>query len=257
MELWRCCAAAAWAWLATAVELHDRQSATLEFFGLQRTRHDLQSSGPDINVKQCRASYELWRWATSSDSPDQLLAARQVISLYRDAPPWPQASDIQLAAEPVFVALRSDATAEAFRMQRETRALALTVARETADATIGLAKGAVERCIAALAGIGGVIIAHTTHALTDSQASKLRLLIGVFLIIMTGWSTLIEGPPVSVAIDSLSKDINTLGELLSAGQRQQALDLQTFKRARRQSRVVRVAVPVAYAASAIAAFTLR
>ena len=99
-ELWRCCAATAWAWLATAVELYDSRSATLEFFGLQRTRHDLQSSGPNISVQRCRASYELWRWATSNDSPDQLLAVRQVISLYRDAPPWPQASDIQLAAEP-------------------------------------------------------------------------------------------------------------------------------------------------------------
>ena len=256
VELWRCCAAAAWAWLATAVELHNRQSATLEFFGLQRTRHNLPSSGPNINVQQCQASYELWRWATRNDSPDQLLASRQVISLYRDEPPWPQASDIQLAAEPVFVALRSDATAEAFRMQREARALALTVARETADATIGLAKGAVERCLAALAAVGGVIIAHTSNALTDSQAFKLRLLIGIFLIILAGWSALIEGPAASIAIDSLPKDIGTLGDLLSAGQRQQALDLQTLKKAQRQNRIVRVAVPIAYAAAAAAAFSL-
>jgi len=256
IELWRCCAAAAWAWLATAVEVHNRGSATLEFFGLQRTRHDLQSSGPNIGIRQCRASYELWRWATSGDSLDRLLAVRQVVSLYRDAPPWAQASDIQLAAEPVFIALRSDATAEAFRTQREARALALTVARETADATIGLAKGAVERCLAALAGIGAVIIAHTSRALTDSQAFKLRLLIGIFLIIMAGWSALIEGPSVSVSINSLPTDIGTLGELLSPGQRQQALDLQTLKKARRQSRIVRVAVPMAYAVAAAAAFSV-
>jgi hypothetical protein len=256
VELWRCCAATAWAWLATAVEPHNRQSATLEFFGLQRTRHDLQSNGPIISIPQCRASYEMWQWTTGSDSPDQLLASRQVISLYRDVPPWPYASDIQSAAEPVFVALRSDATAEAFRMQREARSLALTVARETADAAIGLAKGAVERCLAALVAIGGVIVAQTSRALTDSQAFKLHLLIGIFLIALAVWSALVEGPTVSVAIDSFPKDIGTLGELLSAGQRQKILDLQTFKKAQMQSRIVRVMVPIAYTIAAAAAFTL-
>jgi hypothetical protein len=245
-ELWRCCAAAAWAWLATAVELNNEQSATLEFFGLQRTRHELFWNGPSIDIQQCRASYDLWRWVTSGDGPDQLLAARQVISLYRDAPPWNNASDIQRAAEPIFVALRSDATAEAFRMQREARALALTVARETAEATIGLAKGAVERCLAALAGIGGVIVAQTSHALTDSQASSLRVLIAVFLYVMAAWSAMIEGPATTIGLNNLPKDIGTLAELLSKSQQQEALDLATLKRAQLQSRIVKIAVPAAY-----------
>ena len=255
-QLWRRCAAVSWAWLATTVEVDNGQSATLEFFGLQRTRHDLLWNGPDIDVQQCRASYDLWRWVTSGDGPDQLLAARQVISLYRDVPPWRNASDIQRAAEPVFVALRSDATAEAFRMQREARALALTVARETADAAVGLAKGAVERCLAGLAGIGGVIVAQTSSAVTDSQAAKLRLLIAVFLFIMTGWSVLIEGPATTIGIDSLPADMGKLGELLSERQQQEVLDLTTLRRARRQSTIVRVAVPLAYLVAAVVALTV-
>jgi hypothetical protein len=105
-----------------------------------------------------------------------------------------------------------------------------------------------------LAGIGGVIIARTTRALTDSQAFKLRVLIGIFLI-MAFWSALIEGPAISVAIDSLPSDIGALGELLSPRQRQQALDRQTLKKARRQSQIVRIVAPMAYIA-ATAAFTL-
>lgn len=255
-QLWQACAATAWAWLATTVELSDSQFATLEFFGLQRTRHKLAWNGPGISMEQCRASYDLWCWATSGDGPDQFLAARQVISLYREAEPWSNARDVQRAAEPIFVALRSDATAEAFRMQREARALALNVARDTAEATIGQAKGAVERCLAALAGIGGVIIAQTTSALTVSQATKLRMLIAFFLFIMVAWSVFIEGPTSTIALDSLSADMGKLGELLSEGQRQEALDLVTVQKTRRQSRLIRIAVPGAYLAAAIVALNV-
>lgn len=256
-RLWSYCAATVWAWLASSVESEDPHSLTLEFFGLQRIRHVLQLDVPKISVDQCRASYRLWQWAAGSDTPDKLLAARQVISLYRDVPPWPQASDVQSVAESIFVALRSDATAEAFRLQRETRALSLEVARATASAAIDLGKDAIQRCMAALAAIGGIIVAQTTHVITDSQASKLRLLIGAFLIIMVGWSVFIDGPPATIAINSLPKDIGTLGELLSLGQREQVLNLDILKRARRHSIIVRVAVPVAYAIAAAAAFVLR
>jgi hypothetical protein len=177
------------------------------------------------------------------------------VSLYRHEP-WAYGEDVRRSSDPLFLALRSTATAEALRAQREARALALSVARQTANATTGLAKNTVERALAVFAGVGGIIIARTTKTLTLSQAADLRHLLGTFLLILVAWSFLLEGRPVTSAIDALSSDLATFSDLLTEPEQLAILNSKTVTRARHQAWTARIVVPLAYLAAAIVALCL-
>ena len=59
--------------------------------------------------------------------------------------------------------------------------MALSVAWQTAEATTGLGKSAVERALAVFAAVGTIIVAQTSSTLTPAQARDLRHLLGVDL----------------------------------------------------------------------------
>ena len=247
--------AAAWALLASSVTISGDQ-AELEFFGLQRQSWTLDRNGPSLTREAHSAAFDLWESVVSAGSPDRVLAVRQVVSIYREAP-WGHAADVGRSAEALFVALRTDAIGEAFRSQREARALALSVARQTAEATTALAKSAVERALAVFAAIGAIIVARTTKTLTADQAASLRQLLGTFLVVLVPWSFLLEGRPVTMAIGSLKRDLTTFSDLVPASEQAAILQTETVRRARSQAWIARVVVPLAYAAAAIIAFRLR
>jgi hypothetical protein len=196
--------------------------------------------------------FDLWHSVATSAGPDRLLAIRQVVSIYREAP-WSHAADVARSADSLFVALRADAVAEAFRSQRDARALALTVARQTAEATTGLAKNAVERSLAVFAAVGGIIVARTAKTLTDNQAADLRRLLCVYLLLLVPWSYLLEGRAVTMAIGALKRDLATFSELVPASEQAAILATDTVQRARSHAWVARIVVPLAYAAAALVA----
>ena len=257
-RLWALCAASSWARIATTVTPDDTaRSARLEFFGLQRVTHPMPAGGPtNLTDAQLRAAFELWRWAEAAGGPDRLLAARQVISLYRTPAPWGLADDIRQAAEPIFLALRGDAIGEGFKVQREGRERALDVARQTAESTTSLAKGAAERCLAALVALGGIIVAKTNKTLTASQAGHLRVLLAAFLFALAAWSVVIEGPAVELASRGFKDDIAKLSPLLPDDEQKAILGLSSLRRAGRQVRRVRLAVPVVYVVAAVIALVV-
>lgn len=246
-----CC----WAFLATTVTIEGHM-AHAEFFGLQRQEWPLEAIGPDLTPKEHEATYRLWEMSLDGATPDRLLATRQIVSLYQHEP-WADADDVIDASEPLFLALRSTATAEALRAQREARALALSVARQTADATTGLAKNAVERALAVFAAVGGIIVARTTNTLTMSQATGLRHLLGVYLLILVAWSFFLEGRPVTSAISALKADLGAFSDLLTESEQKSILESKTVKYAQQQAWIARIVVPLAYLAAAIVALTLR
>jgi len=255
--LWRLSAAACWVWLATDARPTTANSGIeVEYFGLQRVIHEIEAAGPGVSETHARATLDLWRWATQVTATDQLLAARQVLSLYRDSPPWDSASDVKRASESVFLALRGDAVAEAFKARREARTLALTVGRQTGEATVALARGAVERCLASLLAVGGVIVARSTNALTQIQADNLHLLLGVVLFLLALWSIFVEGPPVTAAIRGLRSDLDTFSDLLTDADRDAVVSLTSLGTAGGQAKRARWLVPTAYSAAAIAALLI-
>ena len=255
--LWRLSAAACWVWLATdARPTADNGGIDVEYFGLQRVSHEIGAAGPGVSETHARAALDLWRWATQVTATDQLLAARQVLSLYRDSPPWDRADDVKRASESVFLALRGDAVAEAFKARREARTLALTVGRQTGEATVALARGAVERCLASLLAIGGVIIARSTNALSQAQADKLHMLLGVALFLLAFWSIFVEGPPVTAAIRGLRRDLDTFSDLLTIADCDAVVSLTSLRMAGSQAKRARWLVPTAYSAAGIAALLI-
>ncbi len=247
--------AACWALMSTRTEVGGSE-ASLEYFGLQRQVWKLDKRGPQLDADEHAAVFSLWQRCNETLNPDRVLATRQVVSLFRETP-WRHASDVDRASEPLFLALRSEATAEALRMHRDSRALALSVARQTAESTAALAKTAVERCLGVLLAIGGIIVAKSSDTLTDAQAADLRHLLGWFLIALAAWSALIEGRVVTLGTASFKNDLATFNELLSEADQQQILKMDGLKRARRQAVLTRVAVPLVYLGAAVAAFLVR
>lgn len=254
LTLWRLAAAAAWARMASGVTASkDGADPVLEFFGFRRTAHPIPANGDGLSGQACRDAYDLWAWATSDVSPDRLLAVRQVVSLYHDQSPWDRARDVRDSAQPVFLALRGDAVAEAFAQQRAARTFALDVARQSATAAAALARGAVERCLASLAAVGGVVVAESGVGLGDGLAESLRALVAVFLAVLAVWSVVVEGPPVTAPTVKLKDDLNSVAPLLSPDERTSISELASVKVAKRHAWTARGAVPFAYLAAAGAA----
>jgi hypothetical protein len=242
-------AACCWAELASKVYVEEDR-AILEFFGLRREEWSMPASGADLEDQEITALFTLWRASTSSENPDRLLAVRQVVSLQTEAP-WHKAADIDSASQPLYTAMRSEASGEALRTQREARALALSVARDTADSTLALAKSTVERTIAIFLSIGAVIVAETTKALTSSQASDLRTLLACILFALAPWSFLIEGRAITTPTAAFPDDLKTFSSLLSVSDRTEILATEGFVRARQQAWIARIAVPTAYIVAGI------
>jgi hypothetical protein len=219
-------AQAAWAGVASKVSVNAATKALdLEYFGYQRTMHSLEDRRC-FTPAQAYAAIALHDWVAAGDPTDPTLAIRQVVSLYPDNEVFFKGGDVKAAAEPIFTALRSDAVADAAKSQREVRGTAMTVGRQSADASIAMAKGT----LASLIAIGGVIVARSTKALTDGQAHDLRSLIALFLVFLAVWSFFIEGPPVTRVV-------------------------AVFK-AERRGWIVRFATPVVYLAAALLALLL-
>jgi hypothetical protein len=244
-------AACCWAGLASSVHIAGEQSI-VEFFGLRREEWTLSKSGVVLDEKQSAAIFDLWRACADTDNPDRILAVRQVISLQSEAP-WAKAADIDSASQPLYTAMRSEASAEALRTQREARSLALGVSRDTANATLALAKSTVERTIAVFLSIAAIIVAKTTKALTAAQAADLRYLLAIVLFVLVPWSFFIEGRTVTTPTSAFPADLETFSSLLSESDRNEILQTPGFTRATTQAWIARIVVPVAYLAAGILA----
>ncbi|WP_159878977.1 hypothetical protein [Plantibacter sp. T3] len=255
--MWLRCATMAWVGLSTSVKFErSAASVLLEVFGLQRVAHRVGSDGISISEAQARRAYELFVWASGSDAVDQRLAVQQVASLYRDVPPWGKSGDVFDAAVAVFATLRRDAVSEVLLARRAARTFAVDVAHRATEQTAATARSTVERCVATLLAIGGVIIARTTKAITEGQAHDLRTLLALFLLGLIVWNITIEGPPVSSPLKSLRQDLDTVADLLTESERDDILRLSAVRAASRRATVIRIAVPAVYLAAAIAAWTV-
>lgn len=255
---WRRCATMSWVALSTKVEILRADGAlVVEIFGLQRVTHRLERAVVEVDEYQARRAYEMWEWASAPDAVDQRLAVQQVASLYRDQPPWERSADVYEAAAAVFATLRRDAVSEVLLSRRSARTLALDIANRTTEQVVAAARVAIERSVASLLAIGGVIIAQTTKVLTDGQAQDLRILLFFFLIGLILWNAAVEGPPLSAPLDNLRKDLRTVADLLTDSERDEILRLESIVSARRTVFRIRLVVPAVYAVAALAALLVR
>jgi hypothetical protein len=127
------------------------------------------------------------------------------------------------------------------------------VSRDTANATLALAKSTVERTIAVFLSIAAIIVAKTTKALTAAQAADLRYLLAIVLFVLVPWSFFIEGRTVTTPTSAFPADLETFSSLLSESDRNEILQTPGFTRATTQAWIARIVVPVAYLAAGILA----
>lgn len=252
-RLLRIASGIAWTELATKSFLA-ADGLSLEFFGLQRATHSLPPDGPPLDDGAYRQSIDLRSWVLAPEGSDRLLAVRQISSLRTAQPPWTHPDDIRSAAEPVFLALRSDAVAEVLRGQREVKAAAAAAAQRTAELTTSMAKGAVERALASLLAIGGVIVARSTGSLSNGQADDLRTLVALALVGLALWNLLFERPPIFNVARDFKDDLSLFNELLPPADRQNVLAMSALRSAAKHAKIVSIATPAAYLALALVAF---
>ena len=249
-------AASAWAWLADDVALNADGSATLDFFGWRHSNVTVPSQGIASPDGQ-RAAIDLYRWVTAEESPDRFLAVKQVLSVYSDDRYLEGGDDVRRGAEPLYRSLRSSIVAEVVASQRETRRMAAEAAREASMAVLAAAKSVSERTIAALIALGGLSIASATSTtLPSSLINQLAFAVGVFMVALTLWAILIEGPTIALPVSALESDLGELDELIGPDIRQQILSLTVVTLAKRRATIIRVASPIVYLAIAALALAL-
>jgi len=195
-------------------------------------------------------AYRLYRWATADQSPDRVLAVRQVVSLHPgpDLPDRP--ADVRQAAEPLYRALRSSEVAAVLDTQRQARAIAIETARQSAEAAQAAAKSATERTIASLGAVAGVVVVNATAVLKSADARGLAIAIAAFLCFLAAWAVFVEGPAISRPLRDLRSDFGTIARLLDATEREAILGMSTIKSVEWRACAARVSAPFVYLAAA-------
>ncbi len=241
--------ALSWSWLSNSVHI-DGGTAYLEFFGYRRVAFSPGDDG--VNPRGvAEEAYRLYRWATADQSPDRVLAVRQVVSLQPGLELPDRPADVRQAAEPLYRALRSNEVAAVLDTQRQARAIAIDTARQSAEAAQVAAKSATERTIASLGVVAGVVVANATAVLKATDAQELAIAIAVVLCFLAAWTVFIEGPAISRPLRDLRNDFETIARLLDAAERKAILGMSTIKSAARRARVARVSAPIVYLAAAV------
>jgi hypothetical protein len=243
--------AAAWAWLSNAVAIDDASTgARLEFFGYRRKSFEVDSQGyvPDEG-----RAYDAYRWATVEESPDRVLAIRQVVSL-QDGNHLPtRPADVVTAAEPLYRALRSGEVAAVLETQRQARSIAIDTSRQAAEVAQAAAKSAAERTIASLAAVAGIAIAHATTVLSAADARGIATGIALLFVFLALWAILVEGPPMRGIITSLSDDLPKIGSLLTERQLREVLEMTSVEQAKKSVLRIQLVTPLVYLVGAVLA----
>lgn len=221
----------------------------LEFVGFKRLALDLPD--PDQNDADAVAqTHRLRTWSFRDESPDRLLAVRQVVSLYTGHDALAHADDILASAEIIYLGLRSDAVAEVVKSAREAQSQVLDAVRQGLRSAQDLAKSATERFFAALVGIGAVLIANASKSLSDHVSRDLMLLVAGFLVALALFSILVEGPLLAIPLRNLERDLKDGSSLLTADQLQRATSIPSVGSTRRRLTAIRVVIPTFYALTA-------
>jgi hypothetical protein len=193
-------------------------------------------------------------WVESDARVDRLIAARQVISLRTDAPPWQRPEDIEVAAEPIFRALRSEAIAEALKSHRDARTAALNAAQSSVQAAGTIAKSTAERAVAAVIAIGAIATGNTTNKLSTEQAGKLQLLVAGTLAGLALWNVIVERPALFRPVKDFKTDLKASSDLLSKRDRKRIKKMNALKNANDYALRVAIMVPSLYLLLAAGAF---
>jgi len=181
----------------------DHTKTSIEFFGYKRVNFTIPASwDPHVIVGALR----LREWAFSEKSADRLLALRQIISLYTEAP-FSYVDEILESADPIYFALRSDATAEALRDTRDAETHAQQAVRLSAQGAVDLAKLAGERALTGLIAVGAAVIANVTEVLDAEVTTAILGFIAGYFALILALFLLVDRRAIALPIEQLNSEI--------------------------------------------------
>ena len=238
-------AAAASAWCDLASDVTFSGTWALTFVGFKKLTVQLPPSHR-LGPAGAESTLRLYNWVFTNPSPDKLLAIRRVASLYDGAELFDSSDDIRASAEVVFIGLRNDVVAEVLKASRDAQAQVLEVVRRTTQASQDAVKAITDRAMAALVGIGGVVIANSSKVIDAHVTRSLLLLVAAFLAMLALWSVFLEGPQLASPLNSVIEDIEAGTALVTTTDIDRLRNLASFRKARRQAVQVRIIVPSFY-----------
>jgi hypothetical protein len=217
--------------------------------GLQRVALDIAPEG--IDERAAVEAVKLHNWAVADQSPDRVLAVRQVLSLAEPQHALDDLSVVRMAAEPLYLGLRRDTIDAVYQNQRQARQLAMDAAQRTVEVAQSTTKSAAERVLAALAGIGGLALAQASSTVPTDLARRLGELVAGYLGAVALWTLCIEGSLLMAPLSVLAEDLQTVGDLLTDVQRGEITGLASVRSARSRARIVRYLTPALYVLAAL------
>jgi hypothetical protein len=242
--------------LATWIQIADKfETPHVEYLGFKRTVFDLPSIG-EFSQEAAAATLRLRTWAFAEESPDRIMALRQVISLYTDPGPFDSADEVRYSAEPLYVGLRSDAVAEVVRSFREAQTYALDVVHETLQATQSALKSTVERLIAGGIAVAGTIIANISAKVPAETTNWLLAGVGAFFLMLLAVFFVVESPALGLPLENLDDDLGKSAGLLPAARRTELVSSKSVVATRTRVTVVRLTVAFVYGLAAVLIGTL-
>lgn len=243
-------ALAVWAVTASEVVVEDHQ-VSLDFLGFKRVRIALPPP-ENLGSVAVAGALKLRRWVFHDASPDRFLAVRQVVSLYQGAEALTCPGDVLASAEIIYIGLRSNAVAEVVTSTREAQSQTLDTVRQTLQAVQDLSKGATERLLAALVAIGGVVVANASQSLSDHVGRELMLLVAAFLVGLGLFAIIVDGPLLSLPLETIDSDLRAGVPLLTEEQLQKVTAIPSAVATKRKVKLLRWIVPAVYMALAFA-----
>jgi hypothetical protein len=247
--------ACAWAWMSNSTTvLEDGVTSNLEYFGYRRRQFRLPKTGYVGAAGQ--HAYALYEWATSDVSADRILSVRQVISLYDGTELPDSPMDVVRAAEPLYLALRTDRVTAALDTQRQARAGAAEAAQQSASAAQAAAKSTAERTIASLAAVVGIAVAHASDILARGSARALAIGVAALFAFLMAWTIVAEGLSMRAPINSFKKDLKVMTPLLGDGDREAIKNMDVLKTAKHAVTRMRILPPAVYGIGAIVSLSV-
>ena len=229
-----------WSEIGTPIE-----SNRLEFMGFKRTQFEFPSTslfGEDLTAK----TMELRQWLFAEDSPDRLLATKQVCSLYESPGPFDQPADVLKSAELIYVGLRSVAVAEVVRSSRDAQSQAQAAVDQSLRSSQEVLRSASDRLVGGLAAVGAVVVGNITAVIPFAVTTGLMLLVAGFFLILCVFAIAIDGPMLSSSTKYLRDSVDIAATLLTSEQRDSIVGAPSVVAAQRRVRSVRIAVPLLY-----------
>jgi hypothetical protein len=220
----------------------------VEFFGYKRVNFDLPVVWAAGTV---HGALRLREWTFSEKSADRLLALRQIISLYTE-PPFDYVDEILESADPIYFALRSDATAEALRDTRDAESHAQQAVRLSAQGAVDLAKLAGERTLAGLVAVGAAAIANVTEVLDAEVTTTILGFIAGYFGLILALFLLVDRRAIALPIEQLESEIQRKVTYLSPTTIQTISESPTVLGARKLVSVTRIVVACIYGAIILA-----